>query len=297
LDSILPAVTAALLEGNVLGVTLPAPTMEASGDPGLVGTLAGTSPAVLISGSLIASGEATLARTLPAFLMTASATVGVIGSIAVTLSPVLVSASAVNGVSGTIVVDLPAVTPELSSYGPYTGTIEVTLPHVRVEAQAFIALAAAFRTWVLNTRKKALTEYDNFNFNSYARFNGVTLAASSAGIFKLAAEDTDAGTEIDAVVRTGQQMFGTTFNKRVPRIYAGYEATGPLRFVTITSQDGRRTYQLPDNRIRGVQQRRVPVGRGPKSPYWQFEVQNEEGSDFLIEHLDLYPEVLSRRVL
>jgi len=43
------------------------------------------------------------------------------------------------------------------------------------------------RTWVLNLRKKGLTEYNNFAFNSYAEYRGTILAAGAAGILKLSA--------------------------------------------------------------------------------------------------------------
>jgi hypothetical protein len=173
----------------------------------------------------------------------------------------------------------------------------VPMPHF--SGSMVVALTDGTRTWVLNIRKKALTEYSNFPFNSYARFRGKLLSASAEGLFKHTGEDGDGdtSTEIAALVRTGKEDFDTSYNKRVPRIYVGYKTAGNMRFSTITSQDGKRTYLLPDNGIRGVQQRRVPVGRGPKSPYWQFELTNVEGADFLIEHIQVYPEQGARRVV
>lgn len=291
----LPVVTAELRWATSIEVSLPATVFEAAGLSGSLSGISAHAPVVALSASMVGEGLLALSAVLPAVLITAAAHDEGLGTITATLRPVSATVTALSGAAATALVSLPAPTGVLNGYGPYTLSIAAVLPAVFFDATAMQAVATAFRTWALNTRKKALTEYDGFTFNSYAVLDGVVLAASSTGLFKLSGQDTDAGTDIDAVVRTGQEKFATTFNKRVPRIYAGYEATGPLRFVTITSQDGRRAYQLPHNNLTGIQQRRVPVGRGPKSVYWQFEVANETGADFLIDHLDLYPEVSKRR--
>lgn len=296
-DGPVPAVTSELLWANSIDVELPAATLAAIGLAGEIGSVAKSLPAVLVSATMLSSGFASIDAQVPAVLITASGVQNNLGTIAVTLHPITVSVSALTGTASTVSVSLPVITGALSGYATYALTMAVTLPVVRLEAEAVQTLAAAFRTWVLNTRKQALTEYDTFTFNSYATFRGVVLAANTSGLFKLTGQNTDAGSAITATVRTGQTDFATGLNKRVPRLYVGYETGGDLHFTTITSQDGRRTYLLPDNQIRGVQQRRVPVGRGPKSPYWQFEVGNVNGSDFLIEHLDVYPEVSKRRVV
>jgi len=66
-------------------------------------------------------------------------------------------------------------------------------------------------------------------------------------------------------------------------------------FKTLTTHDGPRVYRIPANGNESHHQRRVPIGRGPKSTYWQFELANEEGSDFSMNSILLYPQVLNRR--
>jgi hypothetical protein len=46
-----------------------------------------------------------------------------------------------------------------------------------------------------------------------------------------------------------------------------------------------------------MQQRRVPIGKGPKARYWQYEVEGEDGADFTIENVLAYPTGLRRRVM
>lgn len=202
-----------------------------------------------------------------------------------------------SGGVATLAEDVPILSLSGIGYGPYIGIADLFPSSIHLDAEGFSAVASALRTWVLNMRKKGLTEYSNFAFNSYAEYRGTVLAAGATGIVKLSGANTDAGTSIDAQVRTGAESFDTSYNKRVPRIYVGYSTDGAMHFSTITSQDGKRTYLLPHNGITKIQQRRVPVGRGPKSPYWQYECTNVAGSDFLLEHVQVYPEKSSRRVV
>lgn len=169
------------------------------------------------------------------------------------------------------------------------------LPVSQLEAELLAGIVEAFRTWVLNTRKATLTEYD-FEFNSYALFNGVVLAAGSGGIVALGVQAQDNATNIDALVRVGKSDYGTSHLKRVPRLYTGLSADGPMLFRTITSETGTRTYRLPYNHVVGYQQRRVPIGKGPKARYWQYEIANEDGADFSIQDILAYPTKLRRRV-
>jgi len=205
-------------------------------------------------------------------------------------------ASLLNGTVGSAA--LVAVTPTVvaSGYPAYIITFAGAAPSPQLIANLISAVAENYRTWVLNTRKGALTEYGSWQFNSFATFNGQVLAAGPSGIVVLGAQDKDNTTAITARVRTGKDSFKSSFHKRVPRIYLGYESTGDLLVRTITTEGGERTYLLPWNNITGVQQRRAPVGKGPRSRYWQFEVENKDGADFAVDNLLVHPVTLRRRV-
>jgi hypothetical protein len=278
-------------------LTIPAYTLEATALGGALGDVDGTLPAYIVEGAASANNIGTADFALPVLRLSAIAFNGGLASMDSEQPGWQLVATGFSGSVSRAELVLPAITLDFSGYGPYVGTAEVVLPSWVLEASAVSAVAAALRTWVLNLSKRGLTEYDGFAFNSYANFRNTILAASAGGLFTHAGQDSDAGGLINALVRTGEESFGTSFNKRVPRIYVGYKTDGAMKFSTITSQDGQRVYLLPDNKIRGVQQRRVPVGRGPKSPYWQFEMTNVEGADFLIEHLHVYPEKSNRRVV
>lgn len=296
-DDVLPSKLAEATAPPQAEIVLPSLTLEATGLVGTVLSLDAVLPAVTTEGTASAQSIGSVDAMLAAIRLSATALSENFGSLERPLPSRQLVATGLSGSTSSAELVLPAITLDALGYGPYIATLEESLPALVLEASAVAAVAVATRTWVLNLRNKALTEYDSYDFNSYARLNGVLLSASTAGLFTLASQDDDAGADIDALIRTGKETFGTSYNKRVPRIYAGYKTDGAVKFTTVTSQDGRRSYLLPDNQIRAIQQRRVPVGRGPKSPYWQFEVSNVEGSDFLLEHIHVYPEKSRRRVV
>lgn len=278
IDLLMLEIDALLTVGNAgqFVSTLPILTSDATGFLSILSTGNSTLPAITLAAVGLGENQGAFSGNIPKLYTTA---IGFSGGVAALAGQVPVLSLAAIG------------------YGPYVGTVDLLLPSIDLDADGFSAVAAALRTWVLNLRKKGLTEYNNFGFNSYAEYRGTILAAGVAGVLKLSAANNDAGTAIDAQVRTGAEGFGTSYNKRVPRIYVGYSTDGAMHFSTITSQDGKRTYLLPHNGITKIQQRRVPVGRGPKSPYWQYECTNVAGSDFLLEHIAVYPEKGSRRVV
>ena len=159
-----------------------------------------------------------------------------------------------------------------------------------------------FSAIVLNTESMGISEYSNYPFNSFGKLENDYLGASDTDIYKLTGDD-DAGTDIDAVIRTGMTNFGTNVFKRVPRAYLGYTSDGGLIMKTISTSGGTKTerwYELTprtgDHASAAPTAARIKLGRGIKATYWQFELINKLGSDFDIDMLQLYPMILSRRV-
>ena len=273
------------------------PTFELQGT-GVGGAVAEAAVALPLA-NVTAAGDVvniiTAEFSLPAFSVTAAAVDASVGVADLELRIVTLSASGETGTAGTAAISIPAFTPAAGGTTPSFGTASVGLPQLLVDAIGGPTFASTWRTWVLNLHTRALTEYTGFQFNSYARFAGYTLAASDGGVFKLDTTRNDAGTNIDAIVRTGQLDYDVSWLKRVPRLYIDYSTDGDVDVSTITSESGRRRYLLPHNSVTGIQQRRVPVGKGPKSRHWQFEIANRNGSDFSINSFIAYPVVLGRR--
>jgi hypothetical protein len=294
LSLIVPGPILALGGAPTLAITVPV-TASFSGINGAVGAVKVTVPypEFSASGQSEVLGGLNINASLKFSMTMMSENLG-------TMRPIIVRprfvATALSGADATMAMVLP-FTASFSGYGPYEGSMAIFYQAPTVEIGITSEISSATRTWVLNLRRKALTEYTNYGFNSYGHFRDAMLSAGDDGLFLHAGQDSDDGDPIAARVRTGKESFGTSFNKRVPRIYASFRANGGMRFTTITSQGGERVYALPYNGLDEIQERRVPVGRGPKSPYWQFEMLNVDGSDFLIEKMQPYPEQSNRRVV
>lgn len=275
--------------------SLPSLSVAASGETGWVARADLNLPIFETTGVGGTVGVGTAAATLPRLGTTAHGLTGETGSAAVAVRVLRVEADGQVGTTASGAISLPRFTSSAAGSSPSVGTAAFELPSFYVEAVGSGALANNWRTWVLNLHTRALSEYTGFQFNSYARFAGHTLGASSGGIFKLDTTKSDAGTPIEGLVRTGVHDYDVSWLKRVPRLYVNYSTEGDMEVRTITSEDGRRRYLLPHNNVTGIQQRRVPVGRGPKSRYWQYEIVNRDGADFALSSFIVYPIALRRR--
>ena len=273
-----PVLVATLLPGRILTVAVkaPVPVLVAVNDNPAIITIAGTAQPPILVATLLAGQILTFAGSVRAPVLSSS---GLTGSVATILAS--------------------AVAPILSAtgYSAFTITVASSAPAPRLVAALGFAVSENYRTWCLNVRKGALTEYNNFSFNSFATFNGQVIAAGSSGIVVLGTQDLDNATAITAKVRSGRDSFGSSFHKRVPRAYIGYTPSGDMLFRMITPEGGERTYLLGWNNGTDLQQRRIPIGKGPKSRYWQWEVENVAGASFEIDNVMLYPVKLRRRAM
>lgn len=152
--------------------------------------------------------------------------------------------------------------------------------------------------WAVHPQYPAATEYENYEFNSFAQVGSTYLGAAYDGIYELSGSN-DAGANIAAVVRTGLLDFGASQLKQVTRAYLGYTSDNRLILKTIATDGGQKTerwYELRDKTADDIREARIKLGKGVKSRYWQFELINTDGGDFEIDQLQLLPLMLSRRV-
>lgn len=282
--------------------TLPAAAFEYTYD--VTGTLISgkaflgvlIAPGFTAEGTFVQDGQYTGSGTYPSWRVNGALSPESLLSAALAYPRPRVEATLLVGRDWTAVASFPGYTVTSVHYGEYllAGAVEYSYA---MEAAVLAAVVNQFYTWAMNAANRGLTRYNNFSFNSYAVFKDVPLSAGAAGIVPHDASNDDDGSAIVAVVRTGKEGFGTTFNKRLPRLYVTYEGLGDLHVSTFTSADGKRTYFLPYNGVMGPQVRRVPINRGPKSAHWQLEVSNPNGEDFTLSALQANTERTRRRVL
>lgn len=153
--------------------------------------------------------------------------------------------------------------------------------------------------WVMSMDGELpVTEYRNYDFNSFAEMGREVYAANETGLYRLGG-DSDAGQPINASIRMLMEDFGTSRQKRVQSAYLGYTTDGELILRVKAVENG----QLIEHWFQAVaipadapREQRVKLAMGIKSRYWQFELVNVDGADFEIDELELHPLVLSRRV-
>lgn len=146
--------------------------------------------------------------------------------------------------------------------------------------------------WVMNTENFAVSEYQNYPFNSFAEINKQYYGANGNGIYLLEGSD-DAGTNIDATFTVGKISFGNTMS-RADNAYLALRSDGAMLLKTVADDGVERWYELEssDWTLRDM---RVKMGRGVKSRYWQFTISNVDGANFEVDELVLLPIILKRR--
>lgn len=126
--------------------------------------------------------------------------------------------------------------------------------------------------WVVNTRSKASTRYDQYGFNSFAVINGKQFGARTDGVYLLKGDD-DAGAPITSGIALGQHDFGTQALKSIRAIYAGVSSRGVL-FLRI--KDGCSEYTYRARRVdRDMRTQRFDPGRGLSANYFTFDLTSE----------------------
>lgn len=155
-----------------------------------------------------------------------------------------------------------------------------------------------FTGWVLNIDTLAPSEYQfvDRQFNSACKHGGRYLLAAEDGIYEFT---DDASVEtVMTYVKTGKTDFGSDLKKRVVNSYMVYSASGDMVLKVTTSEFGKlvtRSYRVSAQADDTTDTRRVDIGKGVKSRYWQFELVGD-GVDCDIDEIGMLPVVLSRRI-
>ena len=156
-------------------------------------------------------------------------------------------------------------------------------------------LLETYKTIVMNTRNDAITEYQNYGFNSYAEINGSYYGASSSGLYLLDGDDDD-GTNIDWSFKTGQMDNKSPFMKQLPEIVLGLRSNGSIRVRVHKDDNEYFDYTLPAINTETIRQHRVQPGRGMRSRYFSVELQGIANSTLELDSLQMNTSKTSRRI-
>ena len=151
---------------------------------------------------------------------------------------------------------------------------------------------------VMNTKTSAVSEYNDYAFNSYARFNGVDLAAGQNGIYAQDTTDVDDSVyKIKAHIKTGRVDVYNGTIQRLRNGYLNYESDGDVRITSVADKTATRTYYLAlQAAISGIRERRIKFERGIRNRQFDFKIENIDGSSLEIEKFTIHTEpIISKR--
>lgn len=156
---------------------------------------------------------------------------------------------------------------------------------------AFLSVGDSFTTWALNTRTTAITEYQNYAFNSFAQLGGRYIGASAQGLYELTGDD-DAGEQIIASLKTGIAQLGGSRYTSFRAAYLGVRGAGDYVLKLDTGDGKYYTYSVTAN---DMETTKINLGKGLRARYFSFELISA-GQDFDLDSLEFVPIVSQRRV-
>jgi hypothetical protein len=221
-------------------------------------------PALTMVGTL-ATRSGSVIQTLPCFTLLADGQIGEVGRVAVYLPGLKLTGSGLTGELGTLALPLPFLT--ISSTGGLarSAVANLTLPFFYINAHGETKAAKiVFRVLTMNLRNFAVTEYENFDFNSFAQINGVYFGAKADGIYPLVGTS-DQGTDIDTVLTTGKAFIE---HWRLRDLFS-YGLSGG--------------------------QKRSKLARGLHSGYIDFTIENENGEDLDLDYFEVMADPIRRK--
>lgn len=157
-------------------------------------------------------------------------------------------------------------------------------------AALYVEPSGSMTTWAVNTRTSAVTQYSNYNFNSFAATGHKYLGASSDGLYELDG-DTDAGTPVIAHIKGGFMQFGQMHMSSIKGIYLGIRGAGDFVLKVETGDKKVYVYGL---KARDFETTRVRPGKGLRARFFRFELIST-GQDFDLEAIEFIPLVATRR--
>ena len=176
-----------------------------------------------------------------------------------------------------------------------TGKLSATEELLRFIANGSLDIFESLNTFCLNLFKKGLVStFTNYRFNSYANINGVLFGAKSSGMYSLTGE-LDALLPINAKITWPVLKLGTTNTKQV-RAIKYFGRLDDSAEISV-NDDGELTWNISlFNSDRDIDALEIS-GYFPftaRGEYLQFELDNVNGSDFLLDRLELAFYVLGR---
>ena len=120
-----------------------------------------------------------------------------------------------------------------------------------------------------------------------------TLMANSSGLFQMGGT-LDITANIVSRIKTAAVSGGTTNIKNFPEIYLGLQTDGEV--VVVVKTDERLEVKYKVSSVTTVQDlQHVKLGKGLRGSTWQFELIDNNSTQFDLTGIELYPVVYGRK--
>jgi len=160
-----------------------------------------------------------------------------------------------------------------------------------VFSAAYVSPDGNFTSWAINTNTGAITEYQNWVFDSFAQLpDGTYIATGPGGLYELDGT-TDAGAAILGDFKSGMAQVGGSHFSSFKNAYLGMRtATGDV-ILKLISGDGKvRTYKVTPSSMKTT---KINFGKGLRARYFAFELIATGPFDF--DSIEFVPIVTQRR--
>lgn len=223
---------------------------------------------------------------LPRREFVASGVINENGALEVTIPMVSFAASAEPETEGVFAVGIPMVRVHMDGYSSVEGDLEITIPMILFHMEQS-AEADDYLTMVMNIRNKALTVFDNYNFNSMCAFGGKHFGATDSAIFDLDTGSNDNGALINWNIRTGYLDLEQKRKKKLVQAWTSYKTDGNIKF-TLVQPDGEEYEYILEGIGITETGLRVKFGRGIRTKYVALDIKNIDGSSINLDELKLH---------
>lgn len=246
-------------------------------------------PRITISAMAFTADDGVLQSQLPAVRILANGYLSPIASVNRSILPVRLSASAINGLLGNLSKTIPAVIVLATAHQSSAAQATLSIPSVNLRSSA---LNGTLLTLSMNTKNLALTQYDNFEYNSLAVFNEKVIGSKADGIYELTGTK-DNSTNIAWNFKTGKIDTEDGIGHNVRHAWISYDPSGDL---TLVVDDGVHEYEYAvtaysqiDNTVR------VKIGKGLRGKYIQLELKNIANEKIFLDRLRLFTQPLGAK--
>lgn len=223
---------------------------------------------------------------LPRREFVASGVINENGVLNITIPTVSFSGSVESEIGIGLTVEIPMIRVHMDGYSSVEGDLDITIPMILFHMEQS-AEVADYLTMVMNIRNKALTTFDNYNFNSMCAFGGRHFGATGANIFDLDTGDKDNGVPIEWNFKIGYLDLEQKRKKKLVQAWTSYKTDGDIKFTLVQPDGGQYEYILQgiDTTETGL---RVKFGKGIKTKYVALNISNIDGSSIDLDELKLH---------